>query len=947
MKIKKNILLSLILGTMLLVSVTGMVSASPTIDGVISSGEWDGATIIDVANGMGTVSVIVDTDYIHVLFDVVDSTDARLGQNQVGNDKIGLNINPGLGAWGKPYDLVFQTGADPAAFTTTLPTGVSSGMSDGWYTEWVINGIQLTLPSDVETKTIYTGNNRISEWKFPVSSQCGDILKIGGACDNLADGGGSFSYPPSLSWSDPIATFKEIEITCPPCELIITDPTANDWFDSEAVEIKWTLSEGCTPIDYFDIWYEKDGDCNPDSGSWFDVAYHLAPGVVQNPIFPNYHYLWDRPLESGQYCVKVKVSSNGARDVSEQFNVDLAPPEVSLSVGTPKVGECAEGETGDCYVNQDTEITLTCADNNPSAPWQSGVDKIEYRYSVDGGEFTAWLTYNGAFKFPEDTNHLLEYRCFDNVGKVDSESKAFIVDTVAPTITRTVGEPKICNGESECDLYVATTTEICVTSIDPQPHPVDDVQLICEYYWGDDPQELYPGHGVYQVDLGVGGTGCFYYAEDSYHTLTCRATDALGNTNESVWFDIVDAKAPNTDLGYTEPLYATQTSVWINTATEVVLTGTDSEPHPVGGVTTHYRYKIVDEMYCLERQSQEIIDLIDWGEIIFQIYTEPFGIPEESCHAIEYYSVDVLGNEELHKYEFVFADHTPPVLNKEVGKPSHECTELDLFDVCEDSWDWKVTMATPIYLSCVDSQPHPSGVKELCYRILWEGEEIEQWTCAQEDHVTVTFQEECEHTLEFYCVDNVGKTSETDSEVFKVEGTSFEIDLDKKWNLISVPVNLLSTDVEEVFSDISENIEGVWSYEDGEWKVYKPGVIDGLTKIVPGRGYWVKTSKATSLLIGGSLMSPGPTLPPSIPLDKGWNLIGRYGLAVDQPAYCALFSLVDTTIGHPRWSALFGYKSGAFVPLNTGSLTHPGEGYWIEMDVKDSYSTSSVCYGFP
>ena len=195
---------------------------APTIDGVISTGEWAGATVIPVASAMGNVSVIAEPPYLYVLFNVTDSTDARLGENSVGNDKIGLNINPtaGVGTWGKPYDIVFQTGADPAAFQTVPPGGVSSGMSDGWYTEWVIDGTQLmSLPGDLETKTIYnygTGT-RISEWKVPLATIApspGDTLKLGGACDNLHVVGGaqgnSYSFPPTLDWNDPASTFVDI-----------------------------------------------------------------------------------------------------------------------------------------------------------------------------------------------------------------------------------------------------------------------------------------------------------------------------------------------------------------------------------------------------------------------------------------------------------------------------------------------------------------------------------------------------------------------------------------------------------------------------------------------------------------------------------------------------------------------------------------------------------------
>jgi len=172
--------------------------------------------------------------------------------------------------------------------------------------------------------------------------------------------------------------------------------------------------------------------------------------------------------------------------------------------------------------------------------------------------------------------------------------------------------------------------------------------------------------------------------------------------------------------------------------------------------------------------------------------------------------------------------------------------------------------------------------------------------------------------------------------------------LKEKWNLISIPFNLLSNDVEEVFSQISDKVEIVWNYDEDGWHVYSPEGPSDLTEIKPGYGYWVKATEDTSLVVGGSLLSPAPGIPPSRPLQKGWNLIGRYGLTENQTASCALFSLVDTTIGHPRWSALYSYDaiSDKFVPLSQSSLTNPGEGYWIELDVADDYSPATACWTF-
>ncbi len=229
-----------------------------TIDGVIGPGEWTGAQSITVASGKGTVSVIADPEYLYVLFDIADTTDARLGENPHGNDQTGLNINPtDGGSWGYPYDLVFQTGADPAAWG-----GVSSGMSDGWYTCWWLPGVgQVPLPAGVSTMTLFNPT-RVSEWKIPLGefgASFFDVLLLGGAID-IGDGSSSYIFPVGLDWSD-ADTFAQFSAwstasgTATATDNCDADPaiTYTDTFEpgglcppiTGTITRTWTASDGC------------------------------------------------------------------------------------------------------------------------------------------------------------------------------------------------------------------------------------------------------------------------------------------------------------------------------------------------------------------------------------------------------------------------------------------------------------------------------------------------------------------------------------------------------------------------------------------------------------------------------------------------------------------------------------------------------------------------------
>ena len=734
------------------------------------------------------------------------------------------------------------------------------------------------------------------------------------------------------------------------CIVVIDEPVEGGFYDP--VYIDWHYEGDCRPVEY--SLYYQEGSCDGDN--WQNIEHDIGAITTE--------YDWDvSDFESGEYCIAVnmdQLSGPDAGSVSGVFYLDLTGPEADYNIYEGPSVPCDSEQSCDYYITQDTRIQLTCQEISDDV-WQSaGPYTKYYRYSLNDGEtWTDWNTYDGPFSFPEDSEHLMEFYCTDEVGKPSNTEEAIlIVDSVGPEIDKSVGEPKVLCDEEEqsCDYYITQDTEICVSAEDPRPHPVGDVTIRCDVQW-----ESNEDDGEYQVEFDE--DGCFTYSEDSWHTLRCSASDALGNTEELMEYDIVDSKDPNTNLWFEGPQYG-ELPMWIDGVTTVNLEGMDSEPHPVGIDQTYYRTELVNDNYCTgEWYEWETTSTDDES---WKVYDDPFTI-QESCHVIEYYSVDLLGNEEEVQYKFVFVDKTKPKLFKEVGEPSHDCNSAweQITGQCEENWDWIVTMGTPIYLSCQDQQPHPSGIKELCYKVTLDGNMVDSeyygnqegsyltedgFWCVPSSEATVAFYEESEHQLDFYCVDNVNKKSATDSEMFKVQGEDFTIHLEEKWNLISVPFSLLSNNIDEVFSDISDKIETVWSYDEDGWHVYHPGNsnISDLETIEPGYGYWVSANEETDLLIGGSLLSPGPSSPPARPIQPGWNLIGHYG-TVEKSSYCSLFSLVDTQEGHPRWSALFGYNAVTdhFEWLDAGDNTEPGKGYWLEMDVEDTYGPSTICWGFP
>lgn len=670
-----------------------------------------------------------------------------------------------------------------------------------------------------------------------------------------------------------------------------------------------------------------------------------------------------------------------------------------------------------------SEITFTCEDQQPHP---AGARDFAFRVSFDYPEPTTEITsdyceyYGGTiddgwciiplgedeefkFNFLEESEHNLEYYCTDNVGKISEEHVQYYkVDDTPPVITKEVVGPQIgeCPGE-EC--IIDGVTEIYVSAVDPIPHPVNDVLCSWDY-------SVEGGEKIGQGEEDVIPPFVVNFPEESHHNLTITCWDALGNETEDRSIYAVDKTAPVTEKTYGDPIYPGSEGYpkWVTSDTNVFLSASDDAgPHVSGVNATYYRVTLLeDDEYCNYEQSEEPLECDDaegdgqWIEYV----GEPFNLPEDSCHLIEYYSVDNVEKEEEVNKQCTYVDNQAPQWVKTVGDPSTGCEEgMDCsqpFNTDEGminvEWEYKVTQMTPITLDCNDPEPHPVNNSQVCYRYFLDGNTMDHlqtegdedgWIC-EPAAATIHFGEDSMHQLEFYCEDALGNQGETDVEIIKVEGSKFDLLLNSKWNLVSVPFKLFNDNPDAVFAEFSDNIESVWTYDSEieEWLVYRPDeeTIDTLTSIEPGWGYWVYSNEDELVLtLGGSLFSTGPNLegPPERQLMPGWNLIGYYGaswelydywddyesqcgewnfpedIVFGDKAYCALNSLVDTKEGFPKWSGLWGYVNcggddGAWVGINACIVNpvyqpmmrmYAGRGYWVEMDVEDSYSPATTC----
>jgi hypothetical protein len=154
------------------------------------------------------------------------------------------------------------------------------------------------------------------------------------------------------------------------------------------------------------------------------------------------------------------------------------------------------------------------------------------------------------------------------------------------------------------------------------------------------------------------------------------------------------------------------------------------------------------------------------------------------------------------------------------------------------------------------------------------------------------------------------------------------IQLQKNWNLISLPINPKDDDIADVLAPIAGQYAAVHAYNGREYESYYPDIASSSTlkKIVAGRGYWVFMKQASSLQIKGTKASK------SINLIKDWNLVG-YNSQTLLSAAQALAS------ANGKVMVVYSYNT-AENEYEVVNSFQPGLGYWM-------YASENVTWTLP
>jgi len=186
------------------------------------------------------------------------------------------------------------------------------------------------------------------------------------------------------------------------------------------------------------------------------------------------------------------------------------------------------------------------------------------------------------------------------------------------------------------------------------------------------------------------------------------------------------------------------------------------------------------------------------------------------------------------------------------------------------------------------------------------------------------------------------------------------------WNQISLMVRPDDTDIGAVLDGVKDYVVGVWYYDastedwGGEWLAATYNGTDwvgDLQTMEDGKGYWVQVTQNCTIGLTGTPVvppEPGPVVPPSYRVYKGWNLVGFSSLEsmpLDQYFFTLYYNDILKKVwwwGSGPWyqwwlpedivwcgDMVVDDGGGAVLIMPSvvrrpsGKMLQPGQGYWI------------------
>src|SRR5437773_2700374 len=481
---------------------------TPTIDGMITSGEWNDSTLVNLTAISGNtlpayLLVKNSPTMLYMAYDAVGDTslssnDAAALSFDTGNDAVPSNghedqfVQGGFG--GNPSDQSHWVYNSSLGFWS---------VEDAPYNPGLPNHTGLGSAWGYGSSPALGANHRMYEFAIPLA------LLGSGPNQTLGFFGGAQQSPgvvdtPTFRYSlwpifaggpIPLGSYGDLIVagagggdTTPPT-IAINSPASGAIIPVNSITLNWSASDTGTGLDHFELSF--------DGGAV----------TVLGPTEGNHTFAG---LSQGSHTATLVAFDLAGHTtaVARSFTVDTIAPSITLSA--PAAGYLSTGNV---------VVTWTASDNN-------GLARIEV--SLDGGAPIALgasatsTTLTGV----SDGPHTIRVQAFDLAGSSASDSVVVTVDTTAPTASLTA--------PTSGQLFGTSSVQLTWTASDATSG-IDHFEVRLD---GGTPINEPAGTATYT----------FTGVSDGTHTLALKAFDRAGNTVLVSVAVSVDATAPTVSI---------------------------------------------------------------------------------------------------------------------------------------------------------------------------------------------------------------------------------------------------------------------------------------------------------------------------------------------------------------------------------------------------------------
>jgi methanogen extracellular protein (TIGR04279 family) len=169
----------------------------------------------------------------------------------------------------------------------------------------------------------------------------------------------------------------------------------------------------------------------------------------------------------------------------------------------------------------------------------------------------------------------------------------------------------------------------------------------------------------------------------------------------------------------------------------------------------------------------------------------------------------------------------------------------------------------------------------------------------------------------------------------KPDYLDYTVNLKEGWNLVSIPVDIEPTPIEDLFpADTLSKMAVIWVYDSSDpsdpWEYYTTMTDEYeqgyLTTLDEKLGFWVYAMEDISFTVSGQIPDSS-----EVPLNSGWNLVGNPALVNRNVWDVYGDSLIVWEYDNFNPTVKWSYYTTMTDEYEQGDLTalRPGYGYWV------------------